>query len=114
MRTVVCALLAAGMLLGLAAPPSPAASHRAKGCHGQAATNLFLEHGISGVRARRVPCRRAVRTLRRWARAGMPGAGPAGWQCRSAQLNPDARRVRCTRRAARLRFDVGEAGPAGR
>jgi hypothetical protein len=104
MRAFICASIAAGLLMAISAPPSVAAA----GCHGPAATQLFLGHGVSGVRVRGIACRRAVRTLRRWAGDGMPGSGPPVWRCRSSRLNPDARRIRCTRRTARLRFDVGE------
>jgi hypothetical protein len=105
LRKFVVAMAAAMALSAVAAAAGAQAG--AKGCHGQAATQLYLSHGISGVRAERVRCRRAVRTLGRWARDDMPGSGPAGWRCRSAELNPDAERVRCSRRGLRLRFDVG-------
>jgi hypothetical protein len=101
-------VVATAAALALSAAATAAGAHAgAKGCHGQAATQLYLSHGISGVRAERVRCRRAVRALARWARDGMPGSGPAGWRCRPSRLNPDAERVRCSRRAQRLRFDVG-------
>jgi hypothetical protein len=77
-----------------------------RGCHGRAATQLFLSHGISGVRVTGTPCRRAVRALRRWAAAGATGSGPPGWRCRARRLNPDAERRRCRRRGERLRFDI--------
>jgi hypothetical protein len=100
MRIVVA--VAGALALGLLVSSSASAA----GCHGEAATDLFLSHGISGVRVQREPCRRAVRSLRRWARDGRPGTGPAGWRCRSSRLNPDAKHVRCSRRAKRMRFDI--------
>ncbi len=104
LKRIVAAATAA-LALGLPA----GAGAGAGGCHGEAATRLFLSHGISGVRVERVTCRRAVRALRRWARDGMHGSGPAGWRCRASRLNPDAERVRCSRHGKRMRFDLGRS-----
>jgi hypothetical protein len=104
MRHRIAATLAVALTAALwSAAPAPAAA----GCHSQAATNLFLKHGISTVKVQSMTCRRAVRTLRRWARNGMPGVGPAGWRCRANRLNPQVTRVRCSRRSKRMRFDIG-------
>ena len=99
-------LVLALVLVGWASPA--AASAPAQRCEGQAPINLFLRYGVSEVRVDGIRCRRAVRVLRRWARGGYAGRGPAGWQCERRRLNDEARRVRCTRGAKRaMRFDVG-------
>jgi hypothetical protein len=98
--------VAAAATVAMSAGPATSMAE-ARGCHSQGATNLFLRYGISTVRVQHMRCRRAVRTLRRWARAGMPGTGPSGWRCRSGRLNPQAQRVRCSRAGRRMRFDVG-------
>jgi hypothetical protein len=103
------AAVAAATAVVALTPAAPAAANSPvyAGCHSQAATNLYLRHGISTVFARRMTCRRAVRTLGRWARNGMRGRGPHGWRCRERALSEHVQRVRCTRRGKRMRFDVG-------
>ena len=71
--------------------------------------NLFLQSGISEASVRNVKCRRVVRALRRWVRDGMPDPGPAGWRCGQIRHGGEAPyvEVRCSRRAARMRFTIG-------
>jgi hypothetical protein len=70
--------------------------------------NLFLKSGIGPVTVRRTSCRRAIRALRRWVRAGMPGRGPRGWDCRRRVIGQEApyAKVRCHRGRARMRFTI--------
>jgi hypothetical protein len=93
-------------IVALAGGPGAAAAE-ARGCHSQSATNLFLRHGIHTVTVANMTCRRAVRTLGRWARSGMRDPGPSGWRCRATRLNVQVERVRCSRRGRRMRFHVG-------
>jgi hypothetical protein len=82
----------------------PAAAE-AKTCrHG-----MYLKSGIGPVKVERTTCRRAIRSLRRWVREGMPKPGPARWRCRQRQFGDIAPyvKVRCARRAARMRFTIG-------
>jgi hypothetical protein len=70
--------------------------------------NLFLKSGIGQVTVRHVKCRRAIRALRTWVRAGMPRPGPRGWRCRMRTIGDEApyTKVRCTRGRARMRFAI--------
>ena len=89
------------------APAAPAADARAaakKTCRQSSA--LFLRYGISNISVQRVSCRRAVRTLGRWSRAGQRGRGPSGWRC-TRRDRVHFERVRCRRAAARFTFDLG-------
>jgi hypothetical protein len=82
----------------------PAAAE-AKTCrHG-----MYLKSGIGPVKVERTTCRRAIRSLRRWVREGMPKPGPARWRCRQRQFGDIAPyvKVRCARRTARMRFTIG-------
>ncbi len=94
--TVLAALL-------VAAPPAHAES---PACRQSSA--LFLRYGVSNITVQRVSCRRAVRTLGRWSRAGQRGRGPSGWRCTRRDRGP-FERVRCRRAAARFTFDLGGA-----
>jgi hypothetical protein len=106
---LIAALFTAAFSLSSVADAHPRPD---RGCHGRAATQLFLAQGISGVRVTGTPCRRAVRALRRWAAAGATGSGPPGWRCRADRLNPDTERTSCRRRAKRLRFDINRRSAA--
>jgi hypothetical protein len=97
---VLAAILAA---LLLAPPPAHA---DAPACRQSSA--LFLRYGVSNITVQRVSCRRAVRTLGRWSRAGQRGRGPSGWRCTRRDRGP-FERVRCRRAAARFTFDLGGA-----
>jgi hypothetical protein len=111
LRTV--AVLAATTAV-LAGAPTAAAAPRADAAGADRAacrqsTKLFLRYGISSVTARHVSCRRAVRTLTRWARSGTQGRGPRGWRCTVRHHGGPAAfdRHRCRRGAATVRFHVG-------
>jgi hypothetical protein len=97
--------LVAGALLVLAIGP-PAAHAELPACRQSSA--LFLRYGVSNIEVQRVSCRRAVRTLGRWSRAGRRGRGPSGWRCSRHDRGP-FERVRCRRAAASFTFDLGGA-----
>jgi hypothetical protein len=105
-RTALPAVLIALMVLS-AAPVdrADAAATRTKVCR----HDMYLRSGISEVRVERMTCRRAIRTLRAWVRRGMPRSGPSGWRCRMREIGEEAPyvRARCSRRAARMRFEIG-------
>ncbi|HEX6025730.1 MAG TPA: hypothetical protein VFZ00_27305 [Solirubrobacter sp.] len=92
------------MLVALALGVPPAHADAAAACRRPSA--LFLRYGVSNISVQRVSCRRAVRTLGRWARAGRRGRGPSGWRCTRHDRGP-FERVRCRRAAARFTFDLG-------
>jgi hypothetical protein len=109
-RTSIAAIAAAAAVAG-AAPAAategpaerPGAAASAKCRH-----DLFLRSGIGTVTVRDTTCRRAIRALRVWVRAGMPQRGPHGWSCRRRTIGQEApyTKVRCTRGRARMRFAI--------
>jgi hypothetical protein len=101
-RLVASAFLVLATLLA-GAPPAHA---QAPACRQTNA--LFLRYGVSNITVQRVSCRRAVRTLGRWSRAGQRRRGPSGWRCTRHDRGP-FERVRCRRAAARFTFDLGGA-----
>jgi hypothetical protein len=109
LRSLV-ALGAIAVAFGLASPASAApASSPESAATRTCRHDLFLRSGIGPVRVERVSCRRAIRTLRSWVRRGMPKPGPRGWRCRMRRVGEEAPyvRARCSRRSARMRFEIG-------
>lgn len=104
MRTTVIAIAIAVLGSAGASGAAPAAAE-AKVCR----HNLFLKSGIGPVRVQRVSCRTAIRSLRTWVRRGMRRPGPPGWRCRMRRIGDEAPYVkaRCSRRQARMRFEIG-------
>lgn len=98
----------AALTLLLATPSAEAQGAGYRSCR-EGEQRLFLQHGITSVAARRVTCRRAVRTLSAWGRAGMPGHGPRGWRCRTVTAGAEDPhdRFACSRGSARIRFERG-------
>jgi hypothetical protein len=105
------AILAAAAPAALSAPSARLAGDGWRADAARNATcrhNLFLKSGIGPVTVRRTSCRRAIRALRRWVRAGMQGRGPRGWNCRRRVIGDEApyTKVRCHRGTARMRFAI--------
>jgi hypothetical protein len=104
-RKSIAAIGAAAALAAAAPAPAerPDAAASAKCRH-----NLFLQSGIGTVTVRDTTCRRAIRALRAWVRAGMRRPGPDGWSCRRRTIGDEApyTKVRCTRGRALMRFAI--------
>jgi hypothetical protein len=100
----VAALAGAAPAVGAAEP----AERFDAAANAQCRHDLFLKSGIGPVGVRRTSCRRAIRALRGWVRAGMPRPGPRGWRCRMRTIGDEApyTKVRCARGRARMRFAI--------
>ena len=109
LRSLV-ALGAIAVAVVLASPASAAPASPESAATRICRHDMFLRSGIGPVRVERVSCRRAIRTLRTWVNRGMPKPGPRGWRCRMRRAGEEEApyvRARCSRRSARMRFEIG-------